>query len=181
MIFILYSVFIVEEVTCINNSFGTNELVEQAVKEYSDIIFNVAYHHLKNYADAQDVTQEVIIKLLERQKGFESKEYEKAWVIRVTLNSCKDLFRTFWRKRVVSLDERFDEPVIQQDSVLSSVLALPPKHRTVVYLYYYEGYSVKEIACILQINEHTVQSRLHRARESLKREMEEINFEQRPV
>ncbi len=104
--------------------------------------------HLKNYADTEDIFQTVFLKYVLSSVVFENKEHEKAWFIRVTINACKDLLKSFFRSRITSLDEILEQAADMQEEnkeVLEAVLSLPSKYRDVVYLHYYEGYTAPEI------------------------------------
>jgi RNA polymerase sigma-70 factor (ECF subfamily) len=139
----------------------------EVIERYSDMVLRIAYQNTFNKYDAEDIAQEVFIKFL-RQGGFASEEHLKAWFIRVTINQCKDWKKAFWRRSVGALGEEwppFSEP---QNSVLAEIKQLPAKYRNVIYLYYFEGYAIREIADIMQTNPNTVSSWLVRARKKLK-------------
>ncbi len=127
--------------------------------------------HLKNQADSEDVFQTVFMKYVLSSAVFESEEHEKAWFIRVTINACRDLLRSFLRSRTVPLDELIDLPAdapSESREVLGAVLELPGKYRDVVYLHYFEGYTAPEIAGLMKKNVNTVYSLLARAKKLLK-------------
>ena len=114
----------------------------RAIDRYADLVRRVCMIHLKNHADTEDIFQTVFLKYVTGTTEFESEEHEKAWFIRVTINACKDLLRSFFRSRTVSLDDLLEQPdQVPEDhrEVLEAVLALPDKYRDVVYLHYYEG------------------------------------------
>lgn len=141
---------------------------EQAVERYADMVFRLALSYLKNRADAEDVMQETLLKLYaqSRKVPFASEEHQRFWVVRVAVNECKKLLRSPWRRRTGSLEEleqeaAFDTPV--QSELFRQVMALPPKYRAAIYLYYYENYSVREVADALGANPSTVQTWLMRA------------------
>ena len=154
----------------------TEEAFAGAVETYGDTLFRLAYSYLKNPSDAQDVMQEVLLKLYLEDKPFDSAEHEKRWLIRVAVNECKKLLRSAWRRRSVPLEE-WDEPVtfdtLAQRELFEQVMALPPKYRLAVYLYYYESYSVREIAETMGANASTVQTWLMRARGLLRESLQE--------
>lgn len=127
--------------------------------------------HLKNYADTEDIFQTVFVKYLLHTAPFASPEHERAWIIRVTINACKDLLRSVFRRRTLSLEEVAEQPAPADEhrAVLQAVQALPAAYRDVVYLHYYEGYTAPEIAGILGKNVNTVYTRLTRARGLLRR------------
>ena len=136
--------------------------------------------HLKNHADTEDIFQTVFLKYVTSTTEFESEEHEKAWFIRVTINACKDLLRSFFRSRTVSLDDLLEQPdqVLEDHrEVLEAVLALPDKYRDVVYLHYYEGYTAPEIGTILHKNPNTVYTLLTRARDELRKMLGGEDFE----
>lgn len=138
--------------------------------------------HLKNHADTEDIFQTVFLKYVTGTTEFESEEHEKAWFIRVTINACKDLLRSFFRSRTVSLDDLLEQPdQVPEDhrEVLEAVLALPDKYRDVVYLHYYEGYTAPEIGTILHKNPNTVYTLLTRARDELRKMLGGEDFEQK--
>ena len=143
----------------------------RAIELYSDMIRKICMLHLKNYADTEDIFQTVFMKYLLHTAPFESEEHEKAWFIRVTVNACKDLLKSFFRRNAVPLEELSEQAAAlpeQDRDVLEAVLALPSKYKDVVYLHYYEGYSAAEIGRILNKNVNTVYTLLSRAREQLK-------------
>jgi RNA polymerase sigma-70 factor (ECF subfamily) len=142
-----------------------------AIEKYADMIRRICFIHLKNYHDAEDVFQDVFMKYALREKDFESDDHEKAWLIRVAINSCKDLLKSFFRKKAVSIEdvdaERFS--VGDEDrEILDAVLRLPGKYKDVIYLFYYEGYTAVEIARIMRRNENTIYTWLSRAKSNLR-------------
>lgn len=152
----------------------------RAIDRYADLIRRVCMIHLKNHADTEDIFQTVFLKYVTGTTEFESEEHEKAWFIRVTINACKDLLRSFFRSRTVSLDDLLEQPdQVPEDhrEVLEAVLALPDKYRDVVYLHYYEGYTAPEIGAILHKNPNTVYTLLTRAREELRKMLGGEDFE----
>ena len=154
----------------------TEEAFAQAVEEYVDTLFRVAYSCLRNRSDAQDVMQETLLKFYMEKKPFQSPEHEKRWLIRVAVNESKKLLRSAWRRRSVPLEER-DEAItfdtLAQRALFEEVMALPPKYRLAVYLYYYESFSVRQIAEALGANPSTVQTWLMRARGLLRESLQE--------
>ena len=143
----------------------TDEAFAQAARTYGDTVYRVAYHALNNPADAEDVAQTVLLRLYEHKKEFESEEHMKHW-----------LLRSFWRRTSVPLEE-WRETAAPEDpakaEVLEAVMALEPKYRVAVYLYYYEGLSVAETAAAMKAKVSTVQTWLLRARERLRRSLTE--------
>lgn len=152
----------------------TDQRFHEAVELYGDMVFRLAYSYLKNRADAEDVMQESLLKLYVEPREFESPDHEKHWLLRVAANECKKLLRSPWRRRTDPLDEAeeaavFDRPA--QSELFRQVMALPPKYRAVVHLYYWEGYGQGEIGEILHISRTAVQTRMSRARALLKKEL----------
>ena len=143
----------------------------RAIKRYADTVRRLCMVHLKNHADTEDIFQTVFLKYVLSSVVFESEEHEKAWFIRVTINACKDLLKSFFRNHTVSLDEVLDQPqALPPDyrEVLEAVLSLPPKYKDVVYLHYYEEYTAPQIAQILGKNVNTVYTLLTRSRQLLR-------------
>lgn len=156
-----------------------NERAGRLVSYYADTILRLSYTYLKSAADAQDVCQEVLIKLVMENRTFESPAHEKAWVLRVTSNACKDLLKSAWRRRVCVTDTCPETAVPEEPDgeLLETVNQLPPKYRAVIYLYYYEGYSAAEIGQILRLPAATVNTRLARGRAQLKKMLGGMNYE----
>ena len=145
--------------------------VSRAIDRYADTVRRLCMIHLKNHADTEDIFQTVFLKYALRTAAFESEEHEKAWFIRVTINACRDLLRSFFRSRTVPLDTLLEQPSALPDEhreVLEAVLALPARYRDVIYLHYYEGYTAPEIGRILGRNVNTVYTLLTRARQLLR-------------
>lgn len=148
------------------------EEAARAIERYGDTVRRLCLVHLKNPADTEDIFQNVFLKYVLSPVVFESPEHEKAWLIRVTINACRDLVKSFFRSRTVPLEELLDQPAPLSEEhreVLEAVLALPPKYRDAVYLHYYEGYTAAEIGKLLGKNTNTVYTLLTRAREQLRK------------
>jgi RNA polymerase sigma-70 factor (ECF subfamily) len=142
-----------------------------AIEKYADSVRRICFVYLKNYHDTEDVFQDVFLKYVLHDAEFQSDDHEKAWLIRVAINACKDTLRSFFRKKVTSIEELVTEPSFVDDDkreVLDAVLRLPPKYKDVIYLFYFEGYSVLEIATLLKKNENTIYTWLSRARAQLR-------------
>ena len=144
---------------------------EEAFLAYKDDVYRLAVSYTRSIADAEDVCQTVFLKLMEQRNIQPGRE--KAWLMQVTANECRSLLRSHWWKRTEPLDEKIPKPS-REDGLLREVMALEPKYRTVVYLYYYEGYSVEEIGKLLKTNPSTVSTRLARGRSKLKEELKEV-------
>lgn len=158
----------------------TEEEFNEKYDRYSNTIFRICIINLKNIADAEDVTQEVFLKLMYQASEFVDLDHEKRWIIRVTINLCKDRLKSFWNKNRNSIEdyqELYSEKYLDLDNhnseILQNIMELPVKYKEVIHLYYYEGYSIKEISHILNCGESTVKMRMKRGRESLKMKMED--------
>ena len=155
----------------------SEEEASRAIDLYGDTVKRICMIHLKNYSDTEDIFQTVFIKYVLHAPDFESSDYEKAWIIRVTINACKDLLKSFFKSRTLPLDsviEKAEEPDSDHSDCLEAVLSLPRKYKDVVYLYYYEEYSAAEIGSILHKNVNTVYTLLNRGRQALKTKLEEV-------
>lgn len=142
---------------------------ERLVNAYSDLILRLSYTWLKSAQDGEDICQTVLMKLLTEDRTFDSPEHERAWVVRTAINACKDELRAF-RRRAVPLDEAPEAaaPEPPHSDVLDAVMALPEKYRETIYLFYYEGYSAKEIAALTGRSEAAVCAHLSRGRKKLR-------------
>ena len=148
--------------------------VNRTVDLYADTVYRICMLHLKNTADTEDIFQEVFLKYALSSIDFENETHEKAWIIRVTVNQCKDLIKSFFRSKTVSIDQITPPSYEQADDnfdALEAVLSLPAKYKNAVYLHYYEGYSAVEIADILHENVNTVYTLLARARKMLEKKL----------
>ena len=143
---------------------------ERLVHTYSDLILRLSYTYLKSTHDAEDICQTVFLKLLTSGQTFASPAHEKAWIIRTTANACKDALRSTFRRRTVALEAAAATaaPEAPDSAVLEAVMALPENYREAVYLHYFEGYSVREIAGLLGRSEAAVTAHLSRGRHKLR-------------
>ncbi len=157
------------------------------VEAYADTILRVSYTYLHSTQDAEDICQDVLLKAINRAERFESTEHERAWIIRVAINAAKDLLRRQSGRATVALDD-IAEPVAparateheleaRSESVLERVMALPLEYREAIYLHYYEGYSIKQIAAIVHASESAVATRLSRGRSKLPPALEGVRHE----
>ena len=145
--------------------------IRELVETYSDMVMRIAYQNCFNKSDSEDITQEVFIKLLENMERVRDDEgYLKAWLIRVTVNLCRDYNKSAWYKKVKGFDGNESEIPWEMEelSLWEELSQLKPVYRNIIYLYYYEGYKVHEIAGILNLRENTVSSHLTRARKKLR-------------
>lgn len=149
----------------------SEEEAVRAISLYADTVRRICFVHLKSYADTEDIFQEVFLKYALSSVVFDSQEHERAWIIRVTINACRDLLKSAFRRRTVPMEELADLPdqtTREHREVLQAVLSLPKNYRDAVYLHYYEGYSAPEISQILGKKVNTVYTLLARAREQLR-------------
>ena len=155
----------------------SNEQFTCLAEKYIDTVFRVAFNYLKSSTDADDVTQNVFLKLLKEQKPFESEDHVKHWLIRVTVNECKNWVRSRWWKAESFEDYAaaltFDEP--GHSDLFYAVMDLPKKYRLPIYLHHYEGYSTEEVAKLLNLPRGTVCTQLKRGRELLRKTLTEVD------
>lgn len=149
---------------------------EQLLLKYQKDVFRAAFVISKNRADAEDAVQETFFRYHQSEKEFDSEEHIRAWLLRTAMNLSKDLLKSFFRKNSVPYEEYeasapFESP--EDSSLLNAVMALPVKYRTVIHLFYYEGYATKEIGGLLGLSSGNVRMRLVRAREMLKKALGE--------
>ena len=147
------------------------DMLQTEIQLHGDAVYRLALSQTGSSADAEDVYQDVFLRLFRHEGGFSDEEHVKAWLLRVTINRCRDLHRSSWMRKKVAIDpdelELEDEGAFNQD-LWNMVAALPTVLREVVHLYYVEGYRTEEIARIVECRPGTVRSRLARAREKLR-------------
>ncbi|MDO5156513.1 MAG: RNA polymerase sigma factor [Eubacteriales bacterium] len=158
------------------NTAGYSVDLDKAVDDYADMVYRIAVSYVKNTTEAQDIFQNTFLKLTRYKDTIESEEHLRAWLIRVAVNCAKSFVTSTWNKTTEGLDlERINEPVFEMEEhseLYEMILALDDKYKMPLYLYYYEGYSVKEIAEMLGEKENTIKSNLSRGRKKLKEDME---------
>lgn len=143
--------------------------VNEIVDKYANMVYRIAFTQMKNKADTEDIFQEVFLKLCKSSVAFKSDEHIKAWLIKVTINTCKKSFSSAWNKKTTELPEELEyESEYQHLELVSVVQSLPVKYRTVIHLFYYEDMSIADIAKTLLSNASTIKSQLSRARNLLK-------------
>lgn len=148
----------------------TKEEFEKTVDDYSDILYRCAYTYCSNRADAEDAVQETFIKYLNKSPAFRDERHKKAWLLRVAINTARDIMRSNRRRNEAPLDENTpdEKDSLSACEIWAAVAQLPPKYRIVVEMYYREGLSIEEIAAALGKGRSTVGDRLTRARKMLK-------------
>ena len=150
---------------------------EQVFERYHETVYRLAFARTKNRFDAEDVLQTVFLKLLKCDTYFSDPEHIKAWLIKVTVNTSKNLLTSAWVRLTEGLKDELTADDYKSFEVYSVVMGLPLKYRTVIHLFYYEGYSCAQIAAILDTKEATVKTRLKRARERLKSDLKGESFD----
>ena len=155
----------------------TQEQRTQVVERWGDMVYRLALARPASVPDAEDVFQEVFLRYFRHEERFHNDEYRKAWLIRCTVNRCKSLLASPWRRRIVPL-ETAEEVGVEDDyrEVYSAVLALPGKYRAVIHLHYFEGLSVAEMAQTLDMPEGTIKSQLSRGRALLRDMLKEVEL-----
>lgn len=149
------------------------ETFEQAYAAWGEMLYRLAALYLGSAGEAEDVLQDVFVKLLSQKRHFQDEAHQKRWLIRVTVNLCKDRLRSARRRATVPLEDRDLVGREEDREILSLVLSMPEVYRSAVHLHYYEGYSVEEIGKILGLSVSAVKMRLKRGREYLRLEMED--------
>ena len=152
------------------------ETFTRAVEHYQNSIYRLALHALGRPADAEDVVQEVFLRLFRTDKPFDSEEHLRRWLLRVGSNLCRDILKSPWRRRQAQLTDTIPAPAFEREDqreLYRAVMALEEKYRTVLYLFYYEDLPVREIAALLSLGESAVTTRLSRGRAKLKAALKE--------
>ena len=151
----------------------TDREIAEIYERNKKTVYRVCFAYMRNMADTEDAVQNTFFQLIKAGKPFESAEHEKAWLIRTATNICKNILRNWWHKRE-NLDDHQNlrgDVNIKNDDVFNVVLGLPDKYKTVVYLYYYEGYNSIEISKILEKPQSTIRNHLHEARSILREKL----------
>lgn len=148
-------------------------------EKYQHTVFRAALGCLRDPTESEDVTQTVLLKLFQTSTSFQDEDHVKFWLLRVTINECRRLIRSPWRRvePLENWEDLPDFPSLEHSNLFFAVNALPDKYRIPIYLYYYEGYSGQEIAQLLHLPAATVRTRLRRGREALKHTLEETDDE----
>ena len=147
----------------------TGRAVRELYEEYSQTLYRIAFTYMKNRYDAEDALQETFLRLIRGRVAFVDAQHEKAWLIRTVTNVCRDMLKAKSRQHLdLDAQTQLAAPEPEANALLAAILALPDKYKTAVYLYYYEGYAVSEIADMLRQSPNTVKTWLFRARKALK-------------
>ena len=141
--------------------------INEVIKEYSSMVLQIAYQNSFNKSDAEDITQEVFIRLFKNFDKLNDKDYIKLWLIRVTINLSKDYNKNFWNRKTTGIEDNIKADYHEYQDIFNEIYKLKPVYRNIIYLYYYQGYKISEISKILNMNQNTVSSYLNRARQNL--------------
>lgn len=158
----------------------TDKEIEEIYERHGMTVYRVCFAYMKNSVDTEDAVQETFFRLISNNPKFESEEHEKAWLIRTATNVCKDELK-HWRRKNENIEDHLElqtEDTIKTDDVFRAVMELPDKYKTVIYLYYYEGYDSAEISGILKKRKSTIRNYLHEARNLLKERLGEYIYEE---
>lgn len=153
--------------------YNNKKRAEEIVRKYANLIYRIAYQNLQNRADADDIFGEVCLAVLTSLPPDYSEEHIRRWLITVTINKCRNVRKSFWKTRVDPIDDHADIPSPEIHEVMAELQQLPENYRNVVYLYYYEEYTITEIGEILGKSPNTISTWLQRARKKLKNILEE--------
>ncbi|WP_302886435.1 RNA polymerase sigma factor [uncultured Slackia sp.] len=156
------------------------------MRVHGDAVYRLAFARCRNTADAEDIFQTTFLRFYASHIPFGNSEHEKAWLLRVCINACKDLQKSAWRTKVSAMPDEFDAPdtsarketTPQEEALDEAMQGLSPEQRTVVHLHYFEGFSTGEIAQMLDMRSATVRSHLHRARIAMRNALEDAGFPQ---
>ena len=157
----------------------TDKEIAEIYERHNKMVYRVCFAYMKNTADTEDMVQDAFYQMIKTNVRFENAEHEKAWLIRTATNLCKNNLKHWWRKRE-NIDDIDNYESIQTDNdfetddILEIIMNLPDKYKTVIYLYYYEGYNSVEISKILKKPQSTIRNHLHEARELLRNRIENL-------
>ncbi|HEY5584264.1 MAG TPA: sigma-70 family RNA polymerase sigma factor [Ruminiclostridium sp.] len=158
-------------------SLRMNDCLENVVKEYSKMVYRLAFSQTRNKSDADDIFQEVFYRYIRKKPQFKTEEHRKAWLIRVTVNCCKKMWTSIWIGKKLSLIVQKDEPIVfkmkEETNLHYELQKLPMKYRAVIHLFYYEDLSIEEISKALNQKPSTIRTQLTRARYKLKEILKE--------
>lgn len=148
---------------------------EEIYEANIDTVYRMCMMYLKNPHDAEEAAQEAFMRYLKYLPSFDNNEHAKRWLIVTSSNICKNMLKSSWFKKMICFEQVPEEyQKEEEDTLLEEIMNLPHKYKTVIYLFYYEGYSSEEISTMLGVNHSTIRSNLHRARKMLKLKIEEV-------
>ncbi|MFF2911133.1 RNA polymerase sigma factor [Paenibacillus sp. NPDC057934] len=152
-----------------DSNINSDDKVIESYSQHVEMVYRICFMSLRNVPDTEDAVQTVFLKLIQSGKTFIDLNHEKAWLIVTSQNHCKNIQKNWWKRKRVNLEgilETTNDPIFNE--VLEQLMALPHKYRIVLYLFYYEGYSSKEIAEILDIKDSTIRTQLRNGRKQFK-------------
>lgn len=149
---------------------------QETVEKYTNMVYRLAFFYTNSKFDADDIYQDVFLKYLQNKKQFENEEHKKAWLIKVTINSCKKLWLSSWKRKIIPLDEEIKFEIEEDIGLYNEIKKLPKKYRVVIHLFYYEEYQIKDISKALGQKESTIRTWLTRARKLLRNQIKEEDF-----
>lgn len=150
---------------------------QKTVEKYSNMVYRLAYFYTNSKYDADDIYQDVFLKYLQNKKQFQNEEHKKAWLIKVTINSCKKMWLSSWKRKITSINDDEIKFEMKEDiGLYNEIKKLSKKYRIVIHLFYYEQYSIKDISRILKQKESTIRTWLTRARRILRNQIKEEDF-----
>ena len=149
---------------------ASSKSVEEIYRRHFDMVYRVSFSYLKNQSDTEDATADVFAKLMQKSIAFQNAEHEKAWLIRTTINVCKNYLNHWWHNRadIDDYENLQSDDSFHNDETLRIVMDLPARYKDVIYLYYYEGYTSQEVAEILKKPHSTIRNHLREARNKLR-------------
>ena len=162
-----------------DNSFELKERLETAIDKYSTTLVKLIFTYVKSLHEAEDIAQEVYLAYFQKSPSFESQDHEKAWLIRIAINKSKNYLKSGFFKSLNPIPDDLSYLPKEEGELIDAVLSLDLKYRTPIHLYYYEGYSINEIADILKEKPSTISTRLSRGRKILKLRLGGIFNEQK--
>jgi len=148
--------------------------IEEIYGSHVDMIYQVSYSYMKNKMDAEDIVEDVFVRLMQSKIAFQSMEHEKAWLLRTAINLCKNSLK-HWRRKNANIDDYENlesKDTFEPNETFGAVMALPDKYKEVIYLHYYAGYTSSEMAQILKKNQSTIRNHLQEAKKILKGALE---------
>ena len=176
----------VDEITAkVHEIVDKEELLGEIMNKYGQEILQLVYSYVKNKEVAEDLTQDIFIKCYKSLHTYKGKSKLRTWLWRIAINQCKDYIKSWYNKKVIVTENEYtivqkesvEQTVIQNDEdhrLASAVMNLPIKYREVIYLFYFEEFPIKDIAMVLEVKENTIKTRLRRAKELLKKGLEEL-------
>lgn len=142
--------------------------IEEMIEKYSELVYKLAFSRTRNIEESEDIYQNVFLKLSQKIKKLENEEHLKSWLIRVTINETNNIFKSAYYRHKAELKDNLKVKTEENIEILEEIFKLEKNERTIIYLHYYEGYKISEIAKILSITESSAKTRLYRARNKLR-------------